>query len=236
MNRFYEAHSGKILYHGRDIKDISLGQYRNSISLVSQESSLFEGSIRENILLGVDDSVVSDEALHQVCRDAEIYDFISSLPDGYNTPVGAKGVALSGGQKQRIAIARALIRNPRVLLLDEATSNLDSETERSVQEVFERTGKGRTMVVVAHRLATVQNADVIFVISDGCVAEKGSHAALLRQRGIYYQMVTLCPFFPVPAPQLMCYSVNLRLSTDRKLSFQSNISFISHFLVQPARS
>jgi ABC-type multidrug transport system fused ATPase/permease subunit len=124
-----------------------------------------------------------------VCRDAEIHDFVSSLPDGYNTAVGAKGVALSGGQKQRISIARALIRNPRVLLLDEATSNLDSETERSVQDVFERTGTGRTMIVVAHRLATVQNADVIFVISDGRVAEKGSHAALLRERGIYYQMV-----------------------------------------------
>lgn len=124
-----------------------------------------------------------------MCRDAEIHDFVSSLPDGYNTAVGAKGVALSGGQKQRISIARALIRNPRVLLLDEATSNLDSETERSVQDVFERTGTGRTMIVVAHRLATVQNADVIFVISDGRVAEKGSHAALLRERGIYYQMV-----------------------------------------------
>lgn len=132
---------------------------------------------------------MSEESLHQVCRDAEIHDFVSSLPDGYSTSVGAKGIALSGGQKQRIAIARALIRNPRVLLLDEATSNLDSETERSVQDVLERTGRGRTMVVVAHRLATVQNADIIFVIDDGCVAERGSHAALLRKRGIYYQMV-----------------------------------------------
>jgi ABC-type multidrug transport system fused ATPase/permease subunit len=135
-----------------------------------------------------------------VCRDAEIHDFVSSLPDGYNTAVGAKGVALSGGQKQRISIARALIRNPRVLLLDEATSNLDSETERSVQDVFERTGKGRTMIVVAHRLATVQNADVIFVISDGRVAEKGSHAALLRERGIYYQMVGPNPVSLVQHP------------------------------------
>lgn len=187
--RFYEVQSGKIYYHDTDIRDIPLSQYRNSISLVSQEPSLFEGSIRDNILLGVDESEVSNETLYQVCRDAEIHDFVSSLPDGYNTAVGAKGVALSGGQKQRISIARALIRNPRVLLLDEATSNLDSETERSVQDVFERTGKGRTMIVVAHRLATVQNADVIFVISEGRVAEKGSHAALLRERGMYYQMV-----------------------------------------------
>lgn len=124
-----------------------------------------------------------------MCRDAEIHDFISSLPDGYNTSVGAKGVALSGGQKQRIAIARALIRNPKILLLDEATSNLDSETEKSVQALLEKTGKGRTMVVVAHRLATVQNADVIFVISDGSVVEVGNHATLLRHRGLYYQMV-----------------------------------------------
>ena len=188
--------SGNVYVQGTDINDIALSQYRNSISLVSQEPSLFEGSIRENILLGVDESEVSDETLHQVCREAEIHDFISSLPDGYSTPVGSKGVALSGGQKQRIAIARALVRNPRLLLLDEATSNLDSETERSVQEVFERTGHGRTMIVVAHRLATVQNADIIFVISDGSVAEKGSHAALLRKRGIYFQMVIL-PNAPV---------------------------------------
>lgn len=156
---------------------------------MSQESSLFDGSIRENILLGVDENETSDEVLYQACRDAEIHDFISSLPEGYGTAVGAKGIALSGGQKQRIAIARALIRNPRVLLLDEATSNLDSETERSVQAVLERTGKGRTMVVVAHRLATVQNADVIFVIGDGAVVEVGNHSSLLRKRGLYYQMV-----------------------------------------------
>ena len=159
------------------------------MSLVSQEPSLFEGSIRENILLGVDENEISDGTLHQVCLNAEIHDFITSLPEGYNTAVGAKGIALSGGQRQRIAIARALVRNPRVLLLDEATSNLDSETEKSVQAVFEKTGRGRTMVVVAHRLATVQNADVIFVIGNGKVAETGDHATLLRKRGLYYQMV-----------------------------------------------
>jgi ATP-binding cassette subfamily B (MDR/TAP) protein 1 len=166
-----------------------LPDYRKTISLVAQEASLFEGTISENILLGVDEDEVSQSRVVEVCRDAEIHDFISSLPEGYNTMVGARGVALSGGQKQRIAIARALIRNPRVLLLDEATSNLDSETERSVQAVFERTGKGRTMVVVAHRLATVQNADVIFVIGDGRVVEQGNHFELLRQRGLYFQMV-----------------------------------------------
>lgn len=191
LERFYQIQSGQILYQGTNIKDISLDDYRESISLVAQEPSLFEGSIRENILLGIsDEEEISDTTLHQICRDAEIHDFISSLPEGYNTAVGAHGVALSGGQKQRIAIARALIRNPRLLLLDEATSNLDSETERSVQDVFERTGKGRTMIVVAHRLATVQNADVIFVLGEGGnVVETGDHGSLLRMRGLYWQMV-----------------------------------------------
>jgi ATP-binding cassette subfamily B (MDR/TAP) protein 1 len=154
------------------------------------KSRLYSTEPFANIFLGVDPSAIEDEALFQACRDAEIHDFISSLPDGYDTEVGTKGVALSGGQKQRIAIARALIRNPRVLLLDEATSNLDSETEKSVQAVFEKTGRGRTMVVIAHRLATVQNADVIFVIGDGRVVESGNHSTLLRQRGLYYQMVS----------------------------------------------
>ncbi|QSZ33883.1 hypothetical protein DSL72_005457 [Monilinia vaccinii-corymbosi] len=190
LERFYQIQSGQILYQGTNINDLSLDDYRESISLVAQEASLFAGSIRENILLGVsDEEEISDTTLHRVCRDADIHDFISSLPEGYNTAVGAHGVALSGGQKQRIAIARALIRNPRLLLLDEATSNLDSETERSVQAVFERTGRGRTMIVVAHRLATVQNADVIFVLGEGGrVVERGDHGSLLRMRGLYWQM------------------------------------------------
>ncbi|TVY47366.1 ABC transporter [Lachnellula occidentalis] len=188
LERFYRPQSGKILFRGLDINELSLSDYRKSLSLVAQEASLFDGTLRENILLGVDQDATEDETLYQACRNAEIHDFISSLPDGYDTEVGTKGVALSGGQKQRIAIARALIRNPRVLLLDEATSNLDSETEKSVQAVFEKTGKGRTMVVVAHRLATIQNADVIFVIGDGKVVEQGNHSMLLRKRGLYYQM------------------------------------------------
>jgi ATP-binding cassette subfamily B (MDR/TAP) protein 1 len=194
LERFYSPQKGQILYHNNDITNIPLTQYRSTLSLVAQEPSLFEGSIRDNILLGIPSSTtITDATLHTAARSAEIHDFITSLPEGYSTSVGTKGIALSGGQKQRIAIARALIRNPRVLLLDEATSNLDSETERSVQEVLERTGRGRTMVVVAHRLATVQNADVIFVIGDGKVVEKGDHNSLLRKRGVYWQMVSsLC--------------------------------------------
>jgi ATP-binding cassette subfamily B (MDR/TAP) protein 1 len=155
---------------------------------------LFQGTIKENILLGVDEST-STEKLHQACRDAEIHDFICSLPEGYHTDVGSKGITLSGGQKQRIAIARALIRDPKILLLDEATSSLDSESEKLVQAAFERAGKGRTMVVVAHRLATVQNADVIFVLGEGKVLETGNHSSLLRERKVYYQMVSRASSF-----------------------------------------
>lgn len=148
------------------------------------------GTLRENILLGVDPSTITDEELHQACRDASIHDFIVSLPEGYNTNIGSRGVSLSGGQKQRVAIARALIRKPKVLLLDEATSSLDSESEKLVQASFERASKGRTMVVVAHRLATVQNADVIFVLGDGQLLEQGNHVELLKKRGVYWNMVS----------------------------------------------
>ncbi|KAI2621014.1 P-loop containing nucleoside triphosphate hydrolase protein [Hypomontagnella submonticulosa] len=188
LERFYKVKSGSVTYNDIDIDTIDLRDYRKTISLVAQEPALFNGSIRENILLGVDPTTVSDEELEQVCRDAEIHDFVSSLPDGYNTKVGIKGILLSGGQKQRVSIARALIRNPRLLLLDEATSNLDSETEKLVQGVFERTKKSRTMIVVAHRLATIQNADVIYVLGDGQVLESGTHVALLQKRGVYYSM------------------------------------------------
>ncbi|RYC60568.1 hypothetical protein CHU98_g5624 [Xylaria longipes] len=188
LERFYQVTSGQITLDGIDIDSIDLASYRKAISLVAQEPSLFDGTIRENMLLGVDADAITDETLHQVCRDAGIHDFIVSLPDGYNTKAGIKGILLSGGQRQRISIARALIRNPHLLLLDEATSNLDSETEKMVQAVFERTKKDRTMIVVAHRLATIQNADIIFVLGDGQVLETGTHSSLLQKRGVYYSM------------------------------------------------
>ncbi|PQE20885.1 putative leptomycin B resistance pmd1 protein [Rutstroemia sp. NJR-2017a BBW] len=190
LERFYDVQKGRILCNDNDISELDVHDYRKSLSLVAQEPTLFEGTIKENILLGVNEST-PEESLHRICRDAEIHDFIMSLPDGYSTNVGSKGVLLSGGQKQRIAIARALIRDPKILLLDEATSSLDSESEKLVQAAFERAGKGRTMVVVAHRLATVQNADVIFVLGEGRVLEVGDHQALLRKRGVYYQMSSL---------------------------------------------
>ncbi|KAM3509798.1 hypothetical protein MY11210_006165 [Beauveria gryllotalpidicola] len=188
LERFYEPTQGRILCNGEDIAKSNVYKYRQHLSLVAQEATLFRGTIRENILLGVDESTVTDEHLHRVCREAEVHDFIVSLPEGYRTNIGSRGVTLSGGQKQRVAIARALIRRPSILLLDEATSSLDSESERLVQAAFERAGRGRTMVVVAHRLATVQNAHVIFVLGDGKLLERGNHQELLRKRGVYWQM------------------------------------------------
>ncbi|GJC81058.1 ABC transporter BEA3 [Colletotrichum liriopes] len=188
LERFYSLDKGDILCNGKSIYSLDANQYRKSISLVAQEPCMFQGTIRENIFLGIDAETISDERLHQVCRDASIHDFIVSLPDGYNTDIGSKGFSLSGGQKQRISIARALIRDPKILLLDEATSSLDSESEKLVQAAFERASKGRTMICVAHRLATVQNADVIFVLGEGKVLEKGTHNELLKMQGVYWHM------------------------------------------------
>ncbi|TLS26950.1 hypothetical protein PpBr36_05078 [Pyricularia pennisetigena] len=204
LERFYKASTGSIRCNGVEISHICLRDYRRAISLVAQEACIFDGSIRENILLGVEEDEMPanklEEALVQACCDAEIHDFVTSLPEGYESRVGTRGVALSGGQKQRLAIARALVRNPRLLLLDEATSSLDSETEKAVQAVFEKTKGSRTMVVVAHRLATVQNADVIFVLGEGKVVERGNHASLLKKKGVYYQMVSAQPPFSEDIP------------------------------------
>ncbi|AEO70297.1 uncharacterized protein THITE_2121528 [Thermothielavioides terrestris NRRL 8126] len=189
LERFYDVSKGQILFNGKDISEINVYEYRKLLSLVAQEPSLFHGTIRENVLLGIEDPAsVTDEQLHQCCKDANIHDFIVSLPDGYNTNIGSRGVSLSGGQKQRLSIARALIRNPRVLLLDEATSSLDSESEKLVQAAFERVAKGRTTIAVAHRLATIQGADIIYVLGEGKVLEKGTHAELLKQKGVYWHM------------------------------------------------
>lgn len=192
LERFYDAQSGSILCNGRNIKDVDVYEYRKLLSLVAQEATLFQGTIKENILLGVadNDGAVTDAQLHQACRDAAIHDFIVSLPEGYNTNVGSRGVALSGGQRQRIAIARAIIRDPKILLLDEATSSLDSESEKQISAALEKVAKGRTTVAVAHRLSTIQHADVIYVLGEGRVLEVGNHAELLRHKGIYFNMVS----------------------------------------------
>lgn len=187
LERFYEVDRGQILIDGVDLADLDIVEYRNIVSLVSQEPVLYQGTLADNIRLGVPEDT-SQEAIEEACKQAYIHDFISSLPDGYNTLCGSKGIGLSGGQKQRVAIARALIRSPRLLLLDEATASLDTTSEKIVQEAFEKAREGRTMIAVAHRLSTVQKADVIFVFDEGTIVERGDHQSLIRKQGIYYQM------------------------------------------------
>ena len=202
LERFYDPTSGSILFGGRDISSIQKSSYRKALSLVAQEPKLFEGSIRDNLLLGIEDKedAQTEERMTQACKDAEIHDFITSLPDGYLTELGVNAqTSLSGGQKQRLCIARALIRKPLLLLLDEATSSLDSHSEKLVQEAMERLAgkKNMTIIAVAHRLATIQKADVIFVFGEGArgrgskILEKGSHHELLRNKGPYWQMVSV---------------------------------------------
>ncbi|KAJ3269221.1 GTPase-activating protein [Terramyces sp. JEL0728] len=187
VERFYDPTSGRITIDGNLLVDLDVLAYRNQVSLVSQEPNLFNASIRENIALGLD-YVPSQEELDEACKKANIYEYIMSLSDKYETQVGFKGSQLSGGQKQRIAIARALIRNPKILLLDEATSALDAVSEKVVQEALDAAAKGRTTIAIAHRLSSIQNADVIYVFDEGKVIEKGIHAELYAKKGAYYKL------------------------------------------------
>ncbi|KIK49186.1 hypothetical protein CY34DRAFT_797578 [Suillus luteus UH-Slu-Lm8-n1] len=193
LERFYDPISGQISLDGELIDEFNVQAYRQQLSLVSQEPTLYAGTIHFNILLGASkpESEVTQEEIEAACRDANILDFIQSLPDGFNTEVGGKGSQLSGGQKQRIAIARALLRNPKVLLLDEATSALDSNSEKVVQEALDKAAKGRTTIAIAHRLSTIQNADRIYFIKEGRVSESGTHDELIARRGDYYEFVQL---------------------------------------------
>ncbi|KAI5806532.1 P-loop containing nucleoside triphosphate hydrolase protein [Peziza echinospora] len=191
IERFYNPLSGGIFVDGQEISTLNINDYRKHLALVSQEPTLYQGTIKENILLGADRGAVPDEEVVQACKDANIYDFIMSLPDGFDTVCGSKGALLSGGQKQRVAIARALIRNPRILLLDEATSALDSESEKVVQAALDAAAKGRTTIAVAHRLSTIQKADVIYVFDLGRIVESGTHSELLNKRGKYYELVNM---------------------------------------------
>jgi ATP-binding cassette subfamily B (MDR/TAP) protein 1 len=192
LERFYDVTNGRIMFGDTDITTVDTASYRQNLSLVAQESTLYEGTIRENVSLSVEDSEATDAAIEEACRSAQIHDFVVSLPDGYSTVIGPRGIALSGGQRQRLALARALLRRPQLLLLDEATSNLDSESEKQVQTAIEKAAGegGRTIIAVAHRLATIQNADVIFVLGSGKVLEQGTHSELVSQRGVYWQMVS----------------------------------------------
>ncbi|KAL8043973.1 hypothetical protein ABFX02_08G017500 [Erythranthe guttata] len=192
IERFYDPVRGSVKIDGRDVKSYHLRSMRKHIALVSQEPALFAGTVRENIAYGASDDV-SEAEIVEAAKAANAHDFIAGLTDGYDCFCGDRGVQLSGGQKQRIAIARAILKNPAILLLDEATSALDSQSEKVVQDALERVMVGRTSVVVAHRLSTIQNCDVIAVLDKGRVVEKGTHSSLLGKgiNGAYYSLVSL---------------------------------------------
>nr|XP_009679076.1 PREDICTED: ATP-binding cassette sub-family B member 5 isoform X2 [Struthio camelus australis] len=189
LERFYDPVEGQVFADGFDTKTLHLQWLRSRLGLVSQEPILFDCSIAENIQYGDNSRAVSQEEIEEAAKAANIHTFIEKLPEKYNTRVGEKGTQLSGGQKQRIAIARALVRKPAILLLDEATSALDTESEKIVQKALDNARQGRTCIVIAHRLTTVQTADVIAVIQNGRVVEQGTHSQLLAKEGHYYALV-----------------------------------------------
>jgi subfamily B ATP-binding cassette protein MsbA len=189
--RFYDTTSGSILIDGQDIRKVTLNSLRSQIALVSQEVILFDDTVRANIAYGCSSHETDEEKIIQAAKAAAAHRFITQLPQGYDTIVGEQGVRLSGGQRQRLSIARAMLKNAPLLLLDEATSALDTESERQVQAALNRLMEGRTTIVVAHRLSTVIDADKIYVIEDGEVAEEGTHAELLANNQTYARLVDL---------------------------------------------
>ncbi|MEM9490001.1 MAG: ABC transporter transmembrane domain-containing protein, partial [Myxococcota bacterium] len=185
--RFYDVLAGAVRFEGIDVRELRLAELRKAMAIVSQEPVLFSGTIRDNIAYAREDA--SDSEVEAAARDAHAHDFVIGFPDGYNTIIGERGIKLSGGQRQRLAIARALLANPRVLILDEATSNLDAESEALVQEALARLMKGRTTLVIAHRLSTVRDADRIVVLDQGAIVEQGSHDQLMVTNGPYHRLV-----------------------------------------------
>jgi ATP-binding cassette subfamily B protein len=184
--RFYDTQSGEILLDGQEIRGVTQESLRHAIGVVPQDTVLFNDTIRYNIAYGRPDA--SDAEVEQAAKLAQVHDFVLRLPDGYDTRVGERGLKLSGGEKQRVAIARTILKNPRVLILDEATSALDTRTEQEIQAALRDVSRGRTTLVIAHRLSTVVEADEIIVLADGQVAERGSHTVLMAEDGVYAQM------------------------------------------------
>ena len=178
----------QITIDGRNIQDLNLKWLRSKIGVVSQEPVLFNTTIRENIRYGHETATTAQ--IEAAAKNANAHNFIMQLPDGYNTHVGERGTQLSGGQKQRIAIARALVRDPKILLLDEATSALDTQSEKVVQDALDKAREGRTTIVIAHRLSTIRTADVIASIEAGRVVEMGTHLELMDNEGLYFELVT----------------------------------------------
>lgn len=189
LPRFYEVTGGEIDIDGTDIRKATLGSLRDQIGLVPQDTLLFNTSIKDNVLYGRLDA--TDEEVWAAIRAANAEKFIKELPNGIDTKVGDRGLILSGGQRQRIAIARAILKNPKILILDEATSALDTESEKIVQDALDKLMVGRTSFVIAHRLSTIKNADQILVLNDGVIAERGTHDELMAKGGLYYDLYTM---------------------------------------------
>jgi ABC-type multidrug transport system fused ATPase/permease subunit len=187
LPRLYDVVEGSITIDGVDVRDYSLKALRDAIAIVQQDSILFSGSIRENLLYGKPDA--TEKQMMAAARAANAHDFITSLPDGYDTILGERGTGLSGGQRQRISIARALLKDPKILVLDEATSSLDTESEALVQQALTRLMRGRTCLIIAHRLSTVQHADKILALQHGKIVEAGCHEELLERGGLYARLV-----------------------------------------------
>jgi ATP-binding cassette subfamily B protein len=181
--RYYDVTGGKVTLDGHDLRDLNLVDVRRAIGLVSQDVFLFHGTVRENIAYGTFDA--SDEDIINAAKIAEAHEFILSLANGYDTIVGERGQKLSGGQRQRLSIARAVLKDPPILILDEATSSVDNETEAAIQRSLEKIVVGRTTIMIAHRLSTVRNADMIYVLQQGKLYESGTHDALLETDGLY---------------------------------------------------
>ncbi|MDL1902978.1 ATP-binding cassette domain-containing protein, partial [Anaerolineae bacterium CFX9] len=181
--RLYDPSRGRILLDGHDLRDVTLESLSAAIGMVTQETYLFHDTIRTNLLYSKLDA--SQSEIEAACRAANIHDFIADLPNGYNTIVGERGYRLSGGEKQRLAIARVILKNPRILVMDEATSHLDSQSEALIQQALETIMQGRTSIVIAHRLSTILKADVILVMDRGRIVERGTHTELLSLGGLY---------------------------------------------------
>ena len=181
--RFYDVDAGRITIDGMDIRDMTRASLRRNIGIVAQDVFLFTGTIRENIAYG--DLEATDGQIIEAAKKANIHDYIMTLEKGYDTDVGERGVKLSGGQRQRISIARVFLKNPAILILDEATSALDNETEMHIQQALTELSRGRTCIIVAHRLSTIKNADEIAVLAHGEILEKGTHQALMERGGAY---------------------------------------------------